>query len=321
LSVALPHDVAYGSRRIEIIDTLRGLALVAMATYHFSWDLEFFGYLDPGTTTHGFLKLYARGIAGSFLFLVGLSLVLGHYPAIRWSSFGKRLAMIVAAALAISAATYIATPDAFIFFGILHSIALASALGLAFLRLPPILTMLVGAAAIALPQVWRSDLFDASWLWWTGLATTPPRSNDYVPLMPWLGMVLFGIATGRLLLSSGWLDRLRQVSPGPRLLRLAGRHSLAVYLVHQPLLIAIAWLMTLVAPPAAPDSDAAYLRSCELNCSAQPADPGLCVRFCACTLDRLQQQNLFADLQSGAISIENDDRISRLASECTAASQ
>ncbi|MCL6707840.1 DUF1624 domain-containing protein [Pseudomonas sp. R2.Fl] len=322
MSAALPHDAAAGSRRIEIIDALRGLALVAMATYHFSWDLEFFGYLDPGTTTHGFLKLYARAIAGSFLFLAGLSLVLGHYPAVRWPSFGRRLAMIVSAALAISAATYVATPDAFIFFGILHSIALASVLGLAFLRLPPLVTLLVGAAVIALPQVWRSDLFDASWLWWVGLTPTPPRSNDYVPLMPWFGMVLFGIAAGRLLSSSGWLDRLRRAPAGPRLLRLAGRHSLAVYLVHQPVLIAIAWLMTLVAPPAAPDPNAAYLRSCELNCNAQPAaDPGLCVRFCACTLDRLQQQNLFADLQSGAISIDNDERISRLASECTAASQ
>lgn len=321
MSAVLPNDAVAGKRRIEVIDALRGLALVAMATYHFSWDLEFFGYLDPVTATSGFLKYYARAIAGSFLFLAGLSLVLGHYPSVRWQSFGRRLAMIVAAALAISAATYIATPDTFIFFGILHSIALASVLGLAFLSLPPIVTLVIGAFVITLPQVWRSDMFDAPWLWWIGLTPAAPRSNDFVPLMPWFGMVLFGIATGRLLLSSGLTTRLRQMPAGPELLRLAGRHSLAVYLLHQPVLIAIVWLLTLVAPPAAADPNAAYLRSCELNCSAHQADARLCVRFCACTLDRLQQQNLLAELQSGTLSVDNNDRISRLASECTAASR
>lgn len=320
MSSALTNDAAVGTRRIEVIDALRGLALVAMATYHFSWDLEFFGYLEPGTATNGFLKYYARAIAGSFLFLTGLSLVLGHYRAVRWQSFGRRLAMIVAAALAISVATYIATPNTFIFFGILHSIALASVLGLAFLRVPALITVVVGVFVIVLPQLWRSDMFDVPWLWWTGLSPTPPRSNDFVPFMPWFGMVLFGIAAGRLLLSSNLIERLRRMPAGPELLRLAGRHSLFVYLVHQPVLIAIVWLMTLIAPPAAADPNAAYLRSCELNCSAQQSDAGLCVRFCACTLDRLQQQNLFADLESGAIT-PNDERISRLASECTAASQ
>lgn len=307
--------------RIDLIDTLRGVALIAMATYHFSWDLEFFGYLDPGTATTGLLKYYARGIAGSFLFLAGLSLVLGQYPVIRWKPFGRRLAMIAGAAAAITIATYFATPDAFIFFGILHSIALGSLLGLAFLRAPPLLTLVVGIAVLVLPQVFRSALFETPALSFLGLQPTPPRSNDFVPLFPWFGMVLIGIAVARIGLKTDLFERLRRLPQGPRWLMFAGRHSLAVYLIHQPVLIGIAYLMSLVVPPAQPDPAEAYLRNCEVTCTAQEQDAGICVAFCACTLDRLQQQSLFEPLQQGQIAADQDQRIARLANECTAESE
>ena len=122
-----------------------------MAIYHFTWDLEFFGYLEPGLTAHGGWKLFARCIASSFLFLVGVSLFLAHGRGIRWRGFLIRFAMVAGAALAISVVTYFAVPGAFIFFGILHEIALASLLGLAFLRLPALVTLIVAAAVIAAP--------------------------------------------------------------------------------------------------------------------------------------------------------------------------
>lgn len=125
--------------RVELVDVARGLALVAMAIYHFVWDLDFFGYIDPGTSITGGWRIFARCIAISFLFIVGVSLYLANTQGFRRKSYIRRLAMIVAAALAITMATLLATPDAFIFFGILHHIALASVLGLAFLRLPVVL--------------------------------------------------------------------------------------------------------------------------------------------------------------------------------------
>src|SRR6478609_4483797 len=91
--------------RIGLVDTARGAALIAMATYHFSWDLEFMGYLQPGTAETGWLKIYARAIATTFLFIVGISLVLSSRPEIRWPSFWKRFAMVAGAAVVISAAT------------------------------------------------------------------------------------------------------------------------------------------------------------------------------------------------------------------------
>ncbi|TIY10607.1 MAG: DUF1624 domain-containing protein, partial [Mesorhizobium sp.] len=168
------------SKRIIAIDVARGVALLAMASYHFTWDLEFFGYTDPGLTAFGWWKFYARCIASTFLFLVGVSLFLAHGKQIRWNGFWKRFAMVAGAALAISAATRLATPDSFIFFGILHEIALASLLGLAFLRLPALLTLVVAAFVITAPLYLRSEIFDHPALWWVGLSATNPRSNDYV---------------------------------------------------------------------------------------------------------------------------------------------
>lgn len=315
------REEASAHPRIGALDAARGLALIAMATYHFSWDLEFFGYLDPGTSTHGPLKIYARCIASSFLFLAGFSLVLAQYPELRLKSFLKRLGIIVAAALAITVATAIAMPDGLIFFGILHSIAAASLLGLLFLRAPPLLTVAVAGGIIALPNYYQSDVFDAPWLLFLGLSEHLPRSNDYVPMLPWSGALLLGIAVARIAHGRGWLNALARLPEGPRWLRWGGRHSLIVYLIHQPVLIAIVYLMSIIAPPQEPDPIQSYLMSCQTACQAEGSEAGLCTRFCSCTLDRLQEQSLLAPLQSGAILPDKDERILKLARECSVISQ
>ena len=304
--------------RIGMLDTARGVALIAMATYHFAWDLEFFRYIEAGTTAFGWWKMYARGIASSFLFLVGFSLVFAHTPAIRWRTFLVRLAMAAGAALAITVATAYAMPDGMIFFGILHSIAAGSLVGLLFLRLPPIVTLLAAAAALAAPWFLRSSLFDTPLLWWVGLSETIPRSNDYVPLLPWLGPVLIGIATANIARTSGLLARL---ASGPHRNPLAwiGRHSLAFYLIHQPVLLGIVYVASLVipAPILAPD---AYLKSCIASCQATQGE-NFCTAFCGCTLKMLTEQKLYEPLQSGAIHAAQDERIQTIAQQCTAGAQ
>jgi len=86
-------------------------------------------------------------------------------------------------------------------------------------------------------------VLDAPWFWWTGLQATGVRSVDYVPIFPWFGPVLLGIATARLLARAALWSRLAQWQPplAARWLAWPGRHSLAVYLTHQPVLIALVW--------------------------------------------------------------------------------
>ncbi|WP_143531804.1 DUF1624 domain-containing protein [Rhizobium oryzae] len=328
VTVAENQNPALRTPRITLIDTLRGVALVAMATYHFTWDLEFFGYLDPGTATQGFFRIYARSIASSFLFLAGVSLVLAHVPHIRWHSFWKRFAIVAGAAAAISIATFIGFRNEWIYFGILHNIAVSSLVGLAFLRLPAFVTgavvLLIAAAMVLdyvlMPGALDSAVFNTRWMSWLGFAEIPPRSNDYVPLFPWIAALLAGIAVARLAIARNWLPQLAAVQTKPNLLSRAGRHSLIVYLVHQPVLIALVYLFSLVYPAPPPDPRVSYTLSCEAGCNGQTNDPGLCRRFCGCTADRLIAQSLIVPLQTGTIAPQ-DDRVQAIAEECSIGAQ
>jgi uncharacterized membrane protein len=229
-------------QRIALIDLARGAALLAMTVFHFIWDLAVFRLVDPSLMASSGMIWFARSIAGSFLFLVGVSLYLAHGESIKWQKFTRRLAVIALAALAITIATMFATPDAYIFFGILHSIAIASVFGLAFLRFPWWLLLCVGIFFL-FGRVWlEADFFAQPWLWWTGLATTVPLSNDFVPVFPFFGMVLAGIATTKLLNTYEFSPIPAEFYLGGKLadgLQFIGRHSLIYYLLHQPIMLAL----------------------------------------------------------------------------------
>ena len=307
------------SRRIVAIDIVRGIALLAMASYHFTWDLEFFGYTDPGLTAFGWWKIYARCIASTFLFLVGVSLFLAHGRQIRWTGFWKRFAMVAAAAIAISVVTWFVTPGGFIFFGILHEIALASLLGLAFLRLPALLTLLVAAVIIAVPFYVSLESFDHPWLWWVGLSAINPRSNDYVPLFPWFGAVLVGLGVTKLASASGLLARLAKLTPGrwANPLLFIGRHSLAFYLIHQPILFGCVWLFSQVMPAPAETPQVEFLKTCQVSCE-QTRNATFCSSYCGCMLDTLEKEASLDRLYNNDQTADWKAHLSDLAGICTA---
>ena len=116
------------------MDIARGLAILAMIVFHFVRDLEMFQVIAAGTTLTGGWAFMARAIASSFLFLVGVSIVLAHPEQTRWAAFGREFLIISAAALLVSLASWAAMPERFIYFGILHAIAFASVLGIVFVR-------------------------------------------------------------------------------------------------------------------------------------------------------------------------------------------
>lgn len=225
--------------RLPAIDLARTAALLGMAVFHFSYDLELTGWLAPGTVVTGFFWYFARLIAGSFIFLAGLGLWLAHGQGIRWRAFLRRLARIGAAAGLVTLATHFALPGMTVFYGILHSIAVSSLIGLAFLRLRATAVLGVAAAVFALPWLWAHPFFGGA-LVWTGLSGTVPMTADFEPLFPWFAPFLAGIAAGRVLSRFGLWPCL-DIGGGRVLRALAwpGRHSLAIYLVHQPVLLAV----------------------------------------------------------------------------------
>lgn len=293
------HAVPHAARsRYPIIDAVRGAALLAMASYHSLWDL---GYLRLTAENYALTPAghrAAEAIAGTFLTLVGIGLVLMNGLGIRPRPTLIRLARIGGAALLVTIGTWFAFPDAYVFFGILHCIAAASVLGLPFLFLPVPVTVLVAAAIFAAPVLVHAPVLDAPALSFLGLGSGTPRTNDYVPLFPWFGFVLTGIVLGRLGLP--WLARSRPGAWAPRsalgrTATFAGRHSLVVYLVHQPVLLALfTGLVTLTGPnPLA--GVRAFRADYVTICTRTGGEPPLCRIAARCTSEALIKEDLFRE--------------------------
>jgi len=230
----LRRAVAPGAR-VVAVDALRGLAIVAMVAYHFSFDLALFR-LARFDFEHDPFWLAARAtIVATFMALVGVSLVLadrqGVAPAKRW----RRIGAIAACALVVSAASYAMFPRTWITFGILHAIAVSSIAAWPLVRFPRA-ALALGIAIVVAGLVVAHPAFDAPWLSWIGFTTRPPATEDYVPLFPWLGVALAGITLGDALARRAFKP-LDLVARAPAVLRWLGRHSLAIYMVHQPILI------------------------------------------------------------------------------------
>lgn len=230
-------EPAHPAGRLIALDLARTLAIVCMVIFHFTFDLALFGHIPPDTMYQPFWYYFARAIAGGFLFLSGVSLWLAHGQGIRWRAFWTRWARIAAAALLVTVMSVWFVPGGPIWFGILHAIAAASLLGLLVLRLPWPVTLALASAIFATGFLVQSPAFDPIWLVWTGLAESRPMMGDYVPLFPWAAPALAGIALARALRIDRWPAR----APSPRLKALSfpGRHSLIIYLVHQPILIGL----------------------------------------------------------------------------------
>jgi len=236
--------------RIQLIDYLRGVALLGMTIIHGAWNLEFFGFLAPGTSHQVFWSLFAALVAGSFLVLAGVSLRLAHAAGIRWRSWGRRFAIIVLAAGCVTAVTAVVTPDVYIRFGILHMIAAGSILGLGVLRWPGWTILACAAAVVVINFTIPADWLEGATSYILGFEAVPPPASDYRPIFPWLASVLFGISGARLLQDMGWwavLGRITFTGRPSRMLCWLGRHSLAYYLIHQPVLFGLLWAVLKVS--------------------------------------------------------------------------
>jgi uncharacterized membrane protein len=224
--------------RLAVVDGLRGLAICLMLVYHFAFDLAWFRILRADFNHDPFWLAFRAVIVTSFLALVGVSLVLAKrsHPGPR--QFWRRIALIAGCAALVTIASYLTFPQTFITFGILHCIALSSVLARPLVDFPRV-ALVLGIAVVALGVTVQLPAFDTGWLNWVGMMTHKPPTEDYVPLFPWLGVALIGIALGTAALARGRrrIDAASRVTPG--WLAWVGRHSLIIYMVHQPVLIGI----------------------------------------------------------------------------------
>lgn len=300
----MTDSAALSSSRRPRLDVLRGLAIVAMIAYHFTWDLGFLGFIKLNIAQVEWGMNIARGIAASFLTLVGLSLALSHACGFDFGQFWRRLVLIAGAAALVTLGSWFFMPDAFIFMGVLHCIALTSALAVLFLRVPLMGVLAAAALAFTLPLLVTLKPWPFGWI--LGLAAYPPRTNDYVPLFPWFGFVLTGLAIGRIFARS----TAGLFSPQPlagfvaKKLAFAGRHGLLIYLVHQPLLIGVLSGFLFLFGPGEEDRLASQFESdCVQACLVQ-RDRAACEEGCSCVAGKLFADGYFK--QGGAVSERPD---------------
>jgi uncharacterized membrane protein len=227
--------------RIDAIDALRGFALCLMIIYHFAFDLRFYGVTASDFEHDPFWLGFRAIIVSLFMGLVGVSLVLADRAGASAAHFWRRVAVIAACALAVTAVSAIAFPRSFIYFGILHCIAVASVLAWPLVRWPAA-AFAVGSAVIVAGLTLSNAAFDNPVLSAIGFVTHKPVTEDYVPLAPWAGVVFIGVGLGNLLAGQSFRILVRLTHAPPPLLWL-GRHSLAIYMVHQPILLGVLWFV------------------------------------------------------------------------------
>jgi uncharacterized membrane protein len=235
------------SGRFWEVDAARGVAIVMMVIYHLVWDLASFNIV-PSIDLYGpFWQTFQRATASLFLVTVGVSLQLraerlrarGQAHLI-WPRQLRRAAIVFGAGLLVTAVTALAIPGGVVVFGILHLIGVSMVLAYPFMGLG-VWNALPGLALLAAGGPISNTLVDGPWLVWLGLRYPGFTTVDYFPLVPWFGVVLLGLALG----SAGYAGRHRPAlpdltgAPPVRLLTWMGRHALPIYLIHQPLLIAL----------------------------------------------------------------------------------
>ncbi|MBC5764434.1 DUF1624 domain-containing protein [Ramlibacter albus] len=225
-------------KRYDAIDALRGVAILWMTAYHFCFDLNHFRFIHQDFYEDPVWTWQRTCILSLFLFCAGLGQAVAVVQGQTWPRFWKRWAQVAGCALLVTIGSYWMYPRSFIWFGVLHGIAVM----LVIVRLTagwgPWL-WLVGAVAIASKLI-ALEAFDHPALNWVGWVTHKPLTEDYVPLFPWLGVMWWGMAAGQWLLRERpqWVQR-----PAPAALSWLGRWSLSWYMVHQPVLIGLLMLV------------------------------------------------------------------------------
>lgn len=221
------------NRRYFELDVLRGSAVVLMLLFHFGYDLAHFGYAAFETTQDLEWILFRGVIVSMFLLSVGMSLYLAYADKIRWDKILKRTGKLLLVSVVISIGSYAVFADQWIYFGVIHFIALASLAALAFLKSPN-LALLAGIVIIS-GYIMGFFHLDPLLDFFINYFNFPRYTVDVVSFTPWFGVVLIGLYV----MHKRAFGLRCAVNTFTHKLSFLGRHSLKVYLAQQPVLFSI----------------------------------------------------------------------------------
>jgi len=241
-------------KRFWEVDLLRGIAVVMMIVFHFLYDLNYFSIYNLNLHSEYF-PIYLYSIGTLFILLVGTSLSLSYSRAEKERT-GKKLYLrylnrglkIFGLGLLITVITWIYLGEGFVVFGVLHCIGASIILAYPLLRFR-YLNLSLGVVLILTGVILKNLSFDFYWLVWLGFTPSPFYTIDYFPLLPWFGVVLIGIFLGNSLYPNYKrvfnlkdLCRLKVI----RFFCFLGRHSLIIYFIHQPILLTVVYLLSIL---------------------------------------------------------------------------
>lgn len=229
------------------IDILRCAAILMMMAYHLAYDLQvFYGWGIVNIFGLGWTTL-ERVTASLFLSLTGLCFMISWQRSTSTIKYLRRGVKILCYGFVVSIATYIVDPDSFVRFGILHLIGVATIILPLFIRFGR-LNLLIGIGVIMMSLLIPSMMTETSMLLPLGLRPFGFQSVDYFPFIPWFGVILIGVSMGHIVVRSPerytFISPINKDSALPlRILRTISAHSLEIYMVHQPVLLGILWLI------------------------------------------------------------------------------
>lgn len=244
--------ISSSTTRLGSVDIARGLAMVWMTIYHFSFDLNQARYIQQDFYADPVWTWQRTGILSLFLLCAGAGQALALHNGQSWPHFWRRWLQIAGCAALVSLGSFVMFPGSFIYFGVLQGMAVMLVIArltagwgrwLWPLGLLVIAMKFVAAYAISAGVTGTFEhVLNGRWLNWLGMVSQLPVTEDYVPLVPWMGVMWWGMAG-----TQWWLARSKspppKVADGANPLAFLGRWSLSYYMLHQPVMLAVlaAW--------------------------------------------------------------------------------
>ncbi|WP_413693745.1 heparan-alpha-glucosaminide N-acetyltransferase [Psychromonas sp. KJ10-2] len=226
-------------KRIFEVDLLRGSAIVLMVIFHFCYNLAVFDWWDINTSKQLEWQVFRRVIVSGFLLAVGMSSYLAYSQQINWFKLTKSTGKLIAVAWLITVGSIFMYPNAWIYFGIIHFIAVALPIAAVFSRFPNTALLLGVSCLISYQMGWLS--MKPIWVWSVYHLNIPTKTMDLASFIPWIASVLIGIY----LMHKSLFNLKAKNNKFTNTLARLGQHSLAIYILHQPIMYGIMFAITM----------------------------------------------------------------------------